>query len=124
MSVTVYADHPKDKAKTVFDVLEREWEYDGTWCMKKFNQACCKQLKNKRQSLRLFWKKGGCRRDLPGPEDLDSLRWSRLVGYWISPKMIETSTRMKSNCSKLVEPSKVGRGGYAAVTAHLVSFCN
>ena len=126
VSIINFTQHPSQHVKTVYDMLEREWEYgEGDWDMKKFASECCKCLKRERTRLRNYWNtKCDQKRDVPGPTSLNSEVWSRLVGYWTSPAGLEVSKKMASHRKSVTDLTRVGRGGIAAKQQTMVKYMN
>jgi hypothetical protein len=91
--------------------------------MKKFRTWCTQSLRKERTSLKKIWiDKNKRSRTKPGPEDVDPMKWKKLVDYWTSPEGLARSERMKATRSCVTDLSRVGRGGVQAAERRAVRF--
>jgi hypothetical protein len=106
----------------IYDVMENDWQYvEETFSMKKSRCHCSKVMKGQRARLHKYFLANGKRMDKKPPENVKPEQWRNLCEWWMSPEGIAYIEKMTHARSKVVNPSRVGRGGYRGKEAKLVS---
>jgi hypothetical protein len=113
ISVLDFAKQNPTIVEEVFSIMKTDWQYEGgSLSRKKFKQHFRAILKREWALLHDFWLKQ-CKQDRtkPGPLDVEPVKWSKMVDYFVSPDSLAKSARMKKARSCVVDHSKYGQGG-------------
>lgn len=93
----------------------------GTLTTKSFRGYVRQQLKTERHKRHKEFIKRGANSKKPPPAGIEPEQYRRLVDYWLSPDGLADSEKGKERRRGLEDVSHVGRGGYEAAEARMVS---